>query len=260
VALCPDGTVWWEGLSKPPEEAIDWKGQRWMPASPNPAAHPNSRFTAPAGQCPSISPEWENPEGVPISAIIFGGRRSTTMPLVFQAFNWQHGTYLGATMTSERTAAAAGKVGELRHDPMAMLPFCGYNMADYWRHWLEMGRRGGEQMPRIFHVNWFRKAADGRYLWPGFGANMRVLEWIIGRVRHETDATETPIGYLPTADQLGSQSLGVSARDIQALLAVDPLEWQNEAAEREGYFEQFGEKLPAEIRAENEALRRRLGG
>jgi phosphoenolpyruvate carboxykinase (GTP) len=233
-------------------------GNPWTSACDHPAAHANARFTAPAAQCPSISPEWETPAGVPISAIIFGGRRTRTMPLVYQAFNWQHGTYLGATMTSEKTAAAVGDLGQLRHDPMAMLPFCGYHMADYWRHWLEMGRRGGGKMPAIFHVNWFRKDAAGKWLWPGFGANMRVLQWIVARCRGAGDAVQTPIGWLPTADAIDFSGLNLSARAVEHLLDVNPAEWRDEVAERATFLDQFGSKLPAAIRAENEALGRRL--
>lgn len=255
VALKPDGTVWWEGLSEPPAEATDWKGNAWTPESDVPAAHPNSRFTAPAGQCPSISPEWESPNGVPISAIVFGGRRSTTTPLVYQAFDWKHGTYIGATMTSEKTAAAAGTVGELRHDPMAMLPFCGYHMADYWQHWLDMGERGGDAMPEIFHVNWFRKGASGEMLWPGFGENLRVLEWIASRSRGEGEAVETPIGYLPTPNDLCLEGLNLSAEAIQELFQVDMNLWQAEAEKRANYFRTFRDKLPEELRRQNEKLR-----
>ncbi len=260
VALCPDRTVWWEGLDgDPPAEAMDWKGNPWTPDCDHPAAHPNSRFTAPAGQCPCISEDWEKPEGVPISAIIFGGRRSTTTPLVYQSFNWQHGTYVGATMTSEKTAAAIGGLGELRHDPMAMLPFCGYHMADYWQHWLDMGQRGGDQMPKVFHVNWFRKDTDGNWLWPGFGANMHVLEWIASRCRDEGEANETPIGYLPTLSSIDFGALGVSDAAAQELLAIGPGEWLAEVDERDEYFQKFGDRLPHGIRAENDALRERLG-
>ncbi len=259
VALCPDKTVWWEGMDgDPPAEATDWKGNPWTPASPTPAAHPNSRFTAPAGQCPCMSPEWESPHGVPISAIIFGGRRTTTAPLVYQAFNWQHGTYIGATMSSEKTAAAAGRLGELRHDPMAMLPFCGYHMADYWQHWLDVGQKGGEKMPAVFHVNWFRKDADGGWLWPGFGANMRVLQWIAARSRGQGEAVESPIGYLPSATAIDLTGLDVDATAMQTLLSVDTKAWQAEVEERTAYFKQFGDRLPTAIRAENDALRDRL--
>jgi len=258
VALLPDNTVWWEGLSEPPATATDWKGNAWTPDSDVPAAHPNSRFTAPASQCPCISDEWEKPEGVPISAFIFGGRRSTTTPLVYQSFNWEHGTYVGATMTSEKTAAAAGAVGELRHDPMAMLPFCGYHMGDYWQHWLDMGERGGEKMPKVFHVNWFRKDKEGDFLWPGFGDNMRVLEWIIKRSTESAEAIETSIGYLPTVESLNLAGLDASSEVMDKLLDVNEGEWRREAAERGEYLEQFGEKLPAAMKAQNDTLASRL--
>jgi phosphoenolpyruvate carboxykinase (GTP) len=258
VALCSEGTVWWEGLSDPPAHCTDWKGDPWTPASKTPAAHPNSRFTAPASQCPSISPDWERPEGVPISAIIFGGRRSTITPLVYEAFNWQHGTYLGATMTSEKTAAAVGNLGEMRHDPMAMLPFCGYHMADYWQHWLDVGKRGGGKMPRVFHVNWFRKSHDGKWLWPGYGANMRVLRWIVERVHGEGDAVESPIGFLPTPDAIDTSGLNVSDVALRELLHVDNDEWLAEAKEHSRYFRLFEDRMPQGIADENAALRRRL--
>lgn len=259
VALKPDNTVWWEGIGgHPPEHAIDWHGQPWTSASSTPAAHPNSRFTAPARQCPCISPEIDNPQGVPISAIIFGGRRSKVMPLVYQAFNWQHGTYIGATMTSERTAAAAGKVGELRHDPMAMLPFCGYHMADYWQHWLNVGARGGDKMPRVFHVNWFHKDAAGQFLWPGFGQSIRVLKWIIVRCRGEGEATETPIGWVPTKSSLDVADLELQPRALEALLTINRDDWRNEVTERDQFLQMFGDKLPDGIRAEHAALRERL--
>ncbi|MBS0261696.1 MAG: phosphoenolpyruvate carboxykinase (GTP) [Planctomycetes bacterium] len=260
VALQPDGTVWWEGIGgTPPEHLIDWRGQPWQPGSKTSAAHPNSRFTAPAHQAPCISPDWERPEGVPISAIIFGGRRAKVMPLVYQAFNWQHGTYVGATMSSEKTAAAAGTVGELRRDPMAMLPFCGYHMADYWRHWLEVGQRGGEKMPKVFHVNWFRKDAQGKFFWPGFGESIRVLKWIAERCRGAGAATETPIGWLPTVEALDAADLGLQQAAVDALLRVDRQEWQDEAAVRGDYLGSFGDKLPAELLQENQALISRLG-
>lgn len=260
VALCEDGTVWWEGLTDvPPSHCLDWKGQPWTPGSGTKAAHPNSRFTAPASQCPSISPDWEKPEGVPISAIVFGGRRSTTVPLVFEAFDWQHGTYLGATMSSEKTAAAVGDVGELRHDPMAMLPFCGYHMGDYWRHWLDVGKRGGDRMPRIFHVNWFRKDADGGYLWPGYGDNMHVLEWIAARCRGEGDYVDSPIGRVPTPEAIGFREVGVSEADAKELMSVDRDEWRADVFEREVFFRKFGDRLPQELREENDALLERLG-
>ncbi len=258
VALLPDNTIWWEGLSDPPAEATDWKGNPWTPESDVPAAHPNSRFTAPASQCPCISPDWESPEGVPISAIIFGGRRTSTAPLVYQARSWQHGTYIGATMTSEKTAAAVGGLGELRHDPMAMLPFCGYHMADYWQHWLEVGERGGDKMPGVFYVNWFRQDGEGNWLWPGFGENMRVLAWIVDRVGGGGDAVDSPIGWLPTPEAIGFDELGLTPEAAQALLEVNPQEWLDEANERSVYLASFGEKLPAAIWQENQSLVERL--
>ena len=258
VALRPDNTVWWEGLSEPPQEATDWTGRPWTPDSEVPAAHPNSRFTAPASQCPSISPDWESPEGVPISAIVFGGRRTSTTPLVYQATSWQHGTYIGATMTSEKTAAAVGGLGQLRHDPMSMLPFCGYHMADYWQHWLDVGARGGDKMPAVFHVNWFRKDAEGNWLWPGFGENIRVLKWIVDRVHGSGEAVETPIGFLPTPQAVGFDELGIDEEVGEALLSVDRDEWLSEAAEREEYLNGFGKKLPAVLGAENSELISRL--
>jgi len=261
VALRPDGTVWWEGIGgAPPEQLVDWRGQPWTRASTTPAAHPNGRFTAPISQCPCVSPDWENPAGVPISAMIFGGRRATVMPLVYEAFNWQHGTYVGATMSSEKTAAAVGNVGELRRDPMAMLPFCGYHIADYWRHWLEIGRRGGAKLPRIFHVNWFRKDAAGKFFWPGFGESLRVLKWIAERCHGDGAARETPIGWVPTIEALDAADLGLQQAAVDALLRIERDEWQAEAAHREAFLRGFGEKLPNELLEENGALRRRLGG
>ncbi|MFO1023353.1 MAG: phosphoenolpyruvate carboxykinase (GTP) [Planctomycetales bacterium] len=259
VALLPDRTVWWEGLTpEPPPHAIDWTGRLWTPETGVPAAHANSRFTSPARQCPCISPDWEKPEGVPISAIIFGGRRSGVTPLVTEAFGWQHGTFLGATMTSEKTAAAAGQVGVLRHDPMAMLPFCGYNMADYWQHWLDVGARGGSNMPKVFYVNWFRKDADGKFLWPGYGENMRVLEWIVGRSRGEADAQETPLGLIPTPGSLNLEGLPISESQRAQLFRIDSAEWLKEIDEWGTFFRQFGNRLPQGIRDELDALRHRL--
>ena len=259
VALRPDGTVWWEGFGGlPPNHAIDWRGRPWTPDSPEPAAHPNSRFTAPASQCPSIADDWEQPEGVPISAMIFGGRRSSVMPLVYEAPTWQYGVYVGATMASERTAAAAGKVGELRHDPMAMLPFCGYHMGDYFQHWLKLGQRGGAAMPRIFHVNWFKKDAAGKFFWPGFGESLRVLKWIAERCRGEGSATESPIGWLPTPEALDTAGLDLPPHSLDALLQVIPDEWIAETESRAAFLARFGDKLPRELNAENSALRSRL--
>lgn len=259
VALLPDNTVWWEGMDgPPPATAIDWQGRPWTPASKTPAAHPNSRFCAPVSQCPSVSPDWERPEGVPIHAILFGGRRTTTIPLVYEAFHWRHGTFVGASMTSEKTAAAEGKVGELRHDPMAMLPFCGYHMADYWRHWITMGERGGAKMPRVFHVNWFRKDSAGRWLWPGFGENMRVLKWMVARVHGEVEAIKTPAGLVPHPESLGLAELGITGQAVEELLGVDREAWMAEADTRDRFFQRFGDKLPPEIFFENAALRFRL--
>jgi phosphoenolpyruvate carboxykinase (GTP) len=258
VALRPDGTVWWEGHDDaPPPEALDWRGRSWTPASSEPAAHPNSRFTVPASQCPSISPEWQNPQGVPISAILFGGRRQKLVPLVFEAFDWQHGTFLGATLASETTAAATGAVGVVRRDPMAMLPFCGYNMGDYWGNWLSIGTRL-TRPPKIFRVNWFRRDARGRFLWPGFGENLRVLEWVIGRCKSVGSAEETPIGYLPTMAALDRRGLDVSDEALAELLAVDRDGWRANLRSQGEFFAKFGDRLPAGIRHEHDRLARRL--
>src|ERR671930_435159 len=222
-ARTDDRDVWWEGMTgEPPAHAIDWKGNDWTPESEGPAAHPNARFTTPAAQCPSIAPEWEDPAGVPIDAFLFGGRRATVVPLVSESFDWEHGVFLGATMSVETTAAAAGEVGKLRFDPMAMLPFCGYNMADYFGHWLRMGREHPNRMPRIFLVNWFRRDADGSFLWPGYGENSRVLEWIFRRCAGDAEAHETPIGYVPAPGDLYTEGLDVPAEDLDAVLTVDP--------------------------------------
>lgn len=259
VVLTPEKTVWWEGMDvDPPKQGIDWKGLPWTPESGEKGAHPNSRFTAPIQQCPSVSPEWENPKGVPISAIIFGGRRAKVAPLVYEAFNWQHGTFIGATMASETTAAAAHEVGVVRRDPMAMLPFCGYNMAEYFRHWLEMGGRMA-QPPKIFHVNWFRVDENGRYIWPGYGENLRVLNWIIQRCRGEASARETPIGYLPKVNSIDLTGLDLSCEAMEELLSVDNGAWKQEWKMQEEFFQKFGDDLPAEIREEHQALGRRLG-
>jgi len=258
VALTPRGTPYWEGMDgASPPEALDWQGKPWTPASGTKAAHPNSRFTTPAHQCPSISPEWESPGGVPISAIIFGGRRATLMPLVFEAFNWQHGVFLGATMASETTAAATSAVGVVRQDPMAMLPFCGYNMGDYFGHWLRMGARIAAP-PRIFRVNWFRQGRDGSYLWPGFGENLRVLRWIVARVHGEADAVKTAIGNLPRPADIDLTGVDVSRATLEDLLAVDRGGWLEAAAAQQQFLEQFGEHLPREIHDEQAALVKRL--
>ena len=246
-----DNTVWWEGLNKtPPARAIDWRGRPWTPQSPEKAAHPNSRFTAPARNCPCLSPEFDNPEGVPISAIVFGGRRAKTAPLVYQSFNWQHGVFIGSIMASETTAAATGRVGVVRRDPMAMRPFCGYNMADYWQHWLDMGEKL-PNAPKIFNVNWFRTDDNGRFLWPGFGDNLRVLEWILKRC---FDEDETVIGYEPKPEDIDLDGSGVTVETLKELLTLDAKSWRENCAGIREYFEQFGDKLPHELREELEAL------
>ena len=258
VALKPDGTVWWEGHDDPPPpHARDWRGRPWTPASGEPAAHPNSRFTAPASACPSISPEWQNPKGVPISAILFGARRQTLVPLVYQAFSWQHGTFLGATLSSETTAATTGAVGVVRRDPMAMLPFCGYNMAEYWGHWLSMEKRASKP-PKIFRVNWFRRDERGTFLWPGYGENLRILKWVIERCKGGGEAEKTPIGYVPTKSALDRKGLTVSADALKELLRVDREGWRANLRSQAEFFEKFGDRLPAGIREEYEALARRL--
>jgi phosphoenolpyruvate carboxykinase (GTP) len=260
VALTDDGDVWWEGLTdEPPAHLVDWKGRDWTPASPEPSSHPNSRFTAPASQCPSIADSWEDPAGVPIDAILFGGRRATNVPLVNESFDWQHGVFIGATVSSEQTAAAEGTVGALRRDPFAMLPFCGYNMADYWGHWLEVGRATvPDKLPRIFQVNWFRKDADGRYLWPGFGENSRVIEWVIRRIEGRADAVKTPLGLQPSPGALNLTGLGLTDRQVAELFAVNVASWQTEADLTEEYFAKFGSHLPAELTEELAQLRARL--
>ncbi len=260
VALTADGDVWWEGLTdEPPAGLTDWKGNAWTPESDAPAAHPNSRFTTPAGQCPTIAPEWEDPKGVPISAILFGGRRATAVPLVTESFDWQHGTFLGATVSSETTAAAAGAIGQLRRDPFAMLPFCGYNMGDYMAHWLEIGEGAdADKLPKLYYVNWFRKDESGTWLWPGFGENSRVLKWIVERLEGTAEGVRTPIGVLPTKDALDLDGLEISDRDLDLLLSVDTEVWKQEAALMPEYFAQFGDQLPAAITAEHQALMERL--
>ncbi|MFM7125432.1 MAG: phosphoenolpyruvate carboxykinase (GTP) [Actinomycetota bacterium] len=247
TAITPDGDVWWEGMTEDaPARASDWKGNAWTPETETPAAHPNARFTAPASQCPSIAPEWQDPAGVPISAILFGGRRRTTVPLVTQAFDWEHGVFLGSIMASETTAAQQGAVGKLRFDPMAMLPFCGYNMADYFTHWLQIGSKAHpDNLPKIFFVNWFRRDEDGRFLWPGFGENSRVLKWVFDRVDGGGEAVETPIGLLPPADALDTSGLDISTDDLHDLLSVDIDGWKTAIPQIEDHFAQFGDKLPS---------------
>lgn len=260
-----DMTVWWEKLDKnPPVNATEWKGAKVNGpeyiAEGNHLAHPNSRFTAPAENCPCISPEFNNPEGVPVSAIIFGGRRAKTAPLVYQSFNWQHGTFVGSIMASETTAAATGAVGVVRRDPMAMLPFCGYNMGDYWGHWLEMGRILGDKAPKIFNVNWFRTDDEGNFIWPGFGDNMRVLDWILERCEDAVDAVETPIGYEPKPEDINVDGLeGITTETVRGLLSVDKQLWLDEAKGIEEFYSKFGDKLPKELADELSSLKERLG-
>ena len=260
VALTDDGDVWWEGLTEqPPAHLIDWKGNDWTPESQTPAAHPNARFTTPAGQCPTIAPEWEDPKGVAIDAILFGGRRATAVPLVTESFDWQHGVFLGSTVSSETTAAAAGAIGQLRRDPFAMLPFCGYNMGDYFGHWLEIGKATSpEKLPKIFYVNWFRKDAEGTWLWPGFGENSRVLKWIVERIEGTADGVQSPIGVLPTRESLDLDGLDVPAKDLDLLLSVDTEIWKQEAGLIPEFFAQFGEHLPAALTEEHSKLVARL--
>ena len=258
VALTKDGDVWWEGLTpEPPKELIDWQGREWSPDMESPAAHPNARFTAPASQCPTIDPNWENPDGVPISAFIFGGRRMSDIPLVYQSFNWNHGVYLGATLASETTAAAEGNLGNLRRDPMAMLPFCGYNMGDYFKHWMKMGKML-KNKPRIFHVNWFRKDEDGSFLWPGFRENMRVLRWIVERSTGQGRAHEGRLGWVPYRDDLDWSGLDFSDEDWEKLMAINPESLRMQTLRHEELFLQLAESLPKEMLFERELLVSRL--
>ena len=263
VALRDDGDVWWEGLTDtPPAHLTDWQGKDWTPGSGRPAAHPNSRFTVAAEQCPTIADEWDDPQGVPIDAIVFGGRRATNVPLVLEARDWRHGVFLGATIASERTAAAEGEVGELRRDPFAMLPFCGYNMADHWAHWLSMGERLGAHAPAIFQVNWFRKGADGSFLWPGFAENMRVIAWIVERLERTSGgsatAVETPIGRVPSRASLDLDGLDLAPDAVDRLFEIDPAAWLAECDLTEEFFAQFGDRVPSALTAELDSLRYRL--
>ncbi|WP_062440496.1 phosphoenolpyruvate carboxykinase (GTP) [Herbidospora daliensis] len=258
VALTDDGDVWWEGLTdEPPAHLTDWRGDPWTPDSGELAAHPNARFTTPAHQCPTIAREWQDPKGVPISAILFGGRRATAVPLVTEARSWRHGVFMGANVASEKTAAAEGTVGELRHDPFAMLPFCGYNMGDYFAHWLEIGETKGARLPRIYYVNWFRKDAEGRFVWPGFGENSRVLKWIVERLNGQAEAVDTPIGRLPV--KIDTEGLDIAEDDMELLLTVDRDVWRREAALIPAHFQTFGEHLPEGLWEEYRTLVDRLG-
>jgi phosphoenolpyruvate carboxykinase (GTP) len=260
TALTADGDVWWEEMTdEPPARATDWRGNPWNPEIETPAAHPNARFTTPAGQCPSMAPEWEDPAGVPISAIMFGGRRRTTVPLVTEANDWEHGVFLGSIMASEKTAAAEGTQGELRFDPMAMLPFCGYNYADYFAHWLGMEKRTDpENLPRIFFVNWFRRDDDGRFLWPGFGENSRVLKWIFERVNGDAEAVDTPIGKLPAPGALDTDGLEIDDADLEEILSVDVDGWKAAIPQIREYYDTFGDRLPARLNVEVDALEAKL--
>jgi phosphoenolpyruvate carboxykinase (GTP) len=260
-AKTDDDDIWWEGMGDAPSHLTDWRGDDWTPGSETPAAHPNARFTVRIAQCPSIDPRWDSPGGVPIDAMLFGGRRATVVPLVSEARDWEHGVFLGSTMSSEKTAAATGNVGELRFDPMAMLPFCGYNMADYFEHWLEVGRRDGAQLPRIFYVNWFRKGDDGKFLWPGFGENCRPLAWIFRRLEGKAEANETAIGLVPPVGEGGIDTTGLDIeRDaVEKLLEVDPEAWLEQLPQMHEHYGKFGQRLPDELKAQLADLERRLG-
>jgi phosphoenolpyruvate carboxykinase (GTP) len=261
TALTDDGDVWWEGVTEePPAHLTSWKGEDWTPDSDTPASHPNARFTVSAAQDPAIAPEWQDPGGVPIDAIMFGGRRASVVPLVFQSRDWDHGVFLGSIMTSETTAAAAGAVGKLRRDPFAMLPFCGYNMADYFAHWLDVGASADpEKLPKIFYVNWFRKDEDGRWLWPGYGENSRVLSWVFDRAGGDGEAEETPIGFIPASGAIDTDGLDISDADMDKLLAVDVDGWRAEVPGIREHYAQFGDKLPAKLNAEVDRLEKLLG-
>jgi len=258
-AMTSDGDIWWEGMTEEkPKELMDWLRRPWNPRSGRKGAHPNARFTTPISQCPSVAPEWEDPKGVPIDAILFGGRRAGVVPLVTEAFNWQHGTFLGATASSETTAAAAGKVGQLRRDPMAMLPFCGYHMGDYFSHWLKIGQHPGAKLPKMFYVNWFRTDADGKFLWPGYGENSRVMKWIFERCDNRVHAVETPIGRLPAREDLDISGLDISPANVEKLIKVDVKGWLDEVPRIREHFAKFGDRLPEELRRETDDLEKRL--
>jgi phosphoenolpyruvate carboxykinase (GTP) len=258
-ALTDEGDIWWEEMDGPaPDHAIDWKGRDWTPGSEEPAAHPNARFTAHVSQCPTIVPDWDDPEGVPIDIFIFGGRRATVIPLVYESFDWDHGVFMAASASSETTAAIIGQVGKVRRDPFAMRAFCGYNMADYFQHWFEMGDAMGEKSPRIFYVNWFRKGADGRWLWPGFGENSRVLKWMCERIDGKADGIETPLGFMPEKGDLDLSGLSIPPDDLEELLRIDIEAWKEEVPDIEGYFDQFGSRYPQRLKAQVDGLKERL--
>jgi len=260
VLKTDDGGVWWEGMGPPPAHGINWAGHEWTPASQEKGAHPNSRFTAPASQCPSISPDWEAPQGVPLTAIFFGARRARVAPLICESRDWQHGVYLGATMASETTAAAVGQTGVVRRDPMAMLPFIGYNVGDYFQHWLDMGKKLGDKAPKIFHVNWFRRdKTSNKFLWPGFGENLRAILWALERCDGKDAATETPMGNVPTPDALHVEGLNLSPEAVKAILEVSPADWKEDLADQRAFFDKIGTRLPKELRQEQEAFAARLG-
>lgn len=259
VAQTEDNDIWWEGLTdEAPARLTDWRGDTWTPESESPAAHPNARFTAPASQCPSLDSAWEDPNGVPISAILFGGRRATTVPLVSEARDWEHGVFLGSVMSSEKTAAAAGAIGQVRRDPFAMLPFCGYNFGDYFRHWLDLGMKDDAKLPKLFYVNWFRKDSNGKFIWPGFGENTRVLKWVLERISDSGKAVETPIGMVPTHDAIDISGLDLTEDDLRTLLSVDTEEWRTELALIQDHYASIGQRLPIELTNQLDELASRL--